>query len=912
MTTKIIIRCLCVILMASLTQNAFSQSNYRPSSSKSTDHSYFKNGKVNIINSSHQDIAWMDSIVACEIWRDENMITPSLQIMGSNPRFCFTVENAMYLGEYLKRHPEKYDEILKYSREGRLEWGATYNQPYESMYDGEALIRQTYLGRKLLKKQLPGCDFICAYNEDVPGRAMQFPQILAKSGIKYFHISRVEPGIYRWYSPDGSNVLTFTPGQYYEESRPAQEAKTDLEAKTAFVNYINKWNNYFKANKIEPNLPFYYSTDWSEPNEFKSLFVLWDKTAKKEQLPVLDFSTGSAALKALDGKAKFEEIRGERPNEWLYIHGPTHEKALTASRNANRMLIAAEKFSAINSVLNNDLSDYPQENFENAWSQAIYPDHGWGGKHGDLTDLTFRKNFESALNIATNITRNSIVGIARNIDFEKEGQAVVVFNPLSWERTDKVEVSINAYGQPITSYKIIDAATGNEVSSQQIISVPVKETDETVTLTFIAEKVPSIGYKTYYIIPFIEAVSKKDVHAWERGYNDLVPEVPTNPSKVDHTANSESYENQYYKIVFGHGGLKSIYDKQLQKELLQTDKFLGGEVFQLESVGNGAGEFGIIQPTSMSGFEQISQYQPKWTCSEFGTVKKSWEFTQQTKFATIRQKISLYDNLKQIVFNVDILGFSGEHYREYRMAFPLNQKQAQIAYEVPMGVIEVGVDEMKGAAGWSKVDQFYSTECSKIHPREVQDWFNASSDDVSVNISSSVAAFDWIDPTDSANSNTILQPILLASRRSCHGGGNFYLQPGNHSYSFTFTSGNGDWKESIQTGKQPNTPLQPVLVDAKNKVNGLSESQGFAKVDKSNVIISAFKKTDDEDNYVIRMYEVTGVDTDVTVTLPFAIEKLWKTDMIEENGTEIKSDQKSFTVKIGHHAIETFKLQLKK
>jgi alpha-mannosidase len=58
----------------------------------------------------------------------------------------------MYLGEYLKRHPEKYNEILKYTKEGRLEWGATYNQPYESMYDGEALIRQTDLGRKLLKK----------------------------------------------------------------------------------------------------------------------------------------------------------------------------------------------------------------------------------------------------------------------------------------------------------------------------------------------------------------------------------------------------------------------------------------------------------------------------------------------------------------------------------------------------------------------------------------------------------------------------------------------------------------------------------------------------------------------------------------------------------------------------------------
>jgi alpha-mannosidase len=71
------------------------------------------------------------------------------------------------------------------------------------------------------------------------------------------------------------------------------------------------------------------------------------------------------------------------------------------------------------------------------------------------------------------------------------------------------------------------------------------------------------------------------------------------------------------------------------------------------------------------------------------------------------------------------------------------------------------------------------------------------------------------------------------------------------------------------------------------------------------------KKTDDENNYILRLYEVTGVDTDVTVTLPYAIEKLWKTDMIEENGAEIQSNSNSFTIKLGHHAIETFKILLK-
>jgi alpha-mannosidase len=245
------------------------------------------------------------------------------------------------------------------------------------------------------------------------------------------------------------------------------------------------------------------------------------------------------------------------------------------------------------------------------------------------------------------------------------------------------------------------------------------------------------------------------------------------------------------------------------------------------------------------------------------------------------------------------------------MAFPLNQTQSQIAYEVPMGVVQVGKDEIKGAAGFSKSDQIYSTECVKVHPREVQDWFNASSNNISVNISSSVVVFDWTDPADIANTYTILQPVLLASRKSCHGEGNFYLQPGNHSFTFTFTSGIGNWKNSIRTGKQPDNPLQSFPVNVQGKKDGLPERQSFLQLDKSNVIVSTMKKTDDENNYTIRLYELAGEDTNVTVTFPFTIEKLWKTDLIEENAKEIQADKYSFTTKIGHNAIETFKLQLK-
>lgn len=873
------------------------QVNYRPQGSKNTNHSYFEKGVLSFVSSSHQDIAWMDSIGACELFRDEKMITPVLNIMKSNPDFCFSVENSLSLREYLNRHPDSYDEILKYTKEGRLEWGATYNCPYEGMYDGEALIRQTYLGRKWLKKMLPGCDFLTAWNVDVPGRTLQMPQILFKSGVKYLAFSRHEPGIYKWYSPDGSAVLGYTPGQYYEASLPVAHAKNDAEKKQALINRLNEWAVYYKTNKIKPVLPYLISMDWSEPDEFASLITSWNQTAKKEHLPLLNHSGATTMYKKLESQnANFEKIIGERPNVWLYIHGPTHERALSASRKANRTLTAAEKFAAIASTLKNDFSSYPQKDFTLAWESAIYPDHGWGGKHGDLTDLTFRTKFENAYSMADKILQHSLSDITKSIGINKKGKALVVFNPLSWERTDKVEFSLNVYGRDTIMYKVIDANTNKEVPSQLIKSNQLNETDEVISLVFIAEKVPSVGYKTYYLVPYSAELNKG------------VPVQPTNPVVLDAAASSSTQQNKFYKIQFGDGGVKSIFDKELNKELLDTKNLLGGEIFQMESVGFGAGEFSDIQPVSMNGFEKLSQYKPKWNCVEYGPVRKSWEFTQQTKFATIHQTITLYENLKQIDFKAAIMGFSGEHYREYRMAFPLNQSQSKVAYEVPMGVVQVGKDEIKGAAGFSKPDQIYSTACKDVHPREVQDWFNASSNDVSVTVSCSVAVFDWIDPTTN-NVNTVLQPILLASRKSCHSEGNYYLQAGNHSYQFSLTSNNGDWHNSVHNGKQQNQPLQPFVLNVNAPKEGLPLSYSFAGVNADNLVISAIKKSEDDNSIIMRLVDMQGKSADATINWFGKSNIVSTTNMIEEDDQPLVISADKIVLPVKAYSIETIRIK---
>ena len=56
----------------------------------------------------------------------------------------------------------------------------------------------------------------------------------------------------------------------------------------------------------------------------------------------------------------------------------------------------AEKFAAINGLLEGNFRNYDESGFDEAWEAKIYPDHGWGGKGGEITDRLFLSKFVKA------------------------------------------------------------------------------------------------------------------------------------------------------------------------------------------------------------------------------------------------------------------------------------------------------------------------------------------------------------------------------------------------------------------------------------------------------------------------------------------------------------------------------------
>jgi len=840
-------------------------------------------GSLHIISSSHQDIAWMDSPEKCIVFRDTNCITPALAMMAKDPAYSFTMENMLNLMEYVERHPERAEEIARLTREGRMEWGATFNQPYESLYSGEQLIRQAYFGRLWIKRNFPGADARVYFNPDVPGRAAQMPQILAKAGIPYLVMSRYHEGFYRWASPDGTSVLAYSPGHYgnaaaYLNAPPAEGAKVILEK-------LAKWSGYYTARGLPPEYPLLNSVDFSQPTDFGGLIRHWNGTAPKQGAAVMKYSTARRFFEAIDVKtAKLETVTGERPGLWLYIHGPTHHSAISAEREAGRLLPAAEAFSTVRALLDGSFAGYPAGRLEAAWMAAIYPDHGWGGKEGQITDRLFRKKYEFARDEGSEVLTGALVGIASRIKPRPEkGVPLVIFNALSWPRTDPVTTVVTPRA---AAFRLVDAA-GTDVPYQRLPSGN-PSAPGTALIEFIARDVPALGYKTLYLV--------------DGAGPSLEKPVPP--------AGGQVLENDFYRIELAPGGVKRLYDKELGRDVLNTGKFLGFEVFTMRSVGSGAGEFGRVQQPTMEGFDKLSLHRPRWQRidGESGPLRTVYLLEQPLRNCTVRQKLIVYNGIKKIDCEVSLLGWDGDPYREFRLAVPIAAENGRVAYEIPLGVLEVGAGEAKGTGGPAYGNLVYDEEMSDIRPREVQNFLYAGNEQFGVTLTTSVAVNDYKDPTDAPVPYPVLQPILLASRRSCHGEGNWYLQEGDHHYRFSVVSHISGWRNGYRAGIAAGSPLIVVGNPAARPGADLPESRSFLPVLAPGVILSTMKKAENDDTVILRVYDIEGKDTETAVELLTPVKKAERTNLIEEEGIELKPRKGRLVLLVGHHAVETLKL----
>lgn len=846
-------------------------------------------GKIYLLTQTHQDVGWWDEPEKCIIMRDTVWLTPFLERLEREPDFRMDLEQTTILMEYIHRYPDRKDMIEQYLKEGRICVGATYTQPYEEVYVGESQARQFYLGNRWLKKNFGGYQALTYFNVDVPSRALQMPQIIAKAGVENLLVSRHERGLFNWESPDGSKVRAYSPGHYiffYHVLAKCDTAAIGDMAKESILWYTQA-NNVPGTKAVMPAQLNYEFTWDQRPVENCAPFIAkWNSIryiqtddGKKTgvNLPKFRYATADDFFLALDkSTTNLPTFTGERPNVWIYIHGPSHQRAVSASRKGDILLPAAEKIASFNALVNGNFMYYPASRLGRAWESKIYPDHGWGGKGGEITDLTFLRKYEFALAEADAMLGEGIQSLASRVKTKASaGIPVVVLNTLSWKRDDLATVPIQlerGYAQSIS----VKDASGKIVPSQ--LSHINRHADGTISsadLRFVAKGVPSLGFTVFYL------------NAQSSG-------ASTAPA-----AGGNIFENRYYRIEMTDGGVRQIEDKELGVQLLDVSKFLGGEIITMHSEGIDAGDFSAVQQPTMENFDKISNHSSRWTVKENGDVFTSFFYRSKIRNAVVEQTMTVYHQIKKIDFDISILNWEGILFREYRMMLPVNIVNGEVAYEVPYGVSRVGKDEMTGG----RAGEPWYVDNKNIRPRGIGNWICVSGKDFGVTLSSSVAVADYFDPTDQPAANNIIQPILLASRKSNHWEGNDYLQHGDHHFHFSLMSHAPGWNRGFRFGQSANEKLLTVFAPQAYRKATLPQSFSFFDIRNENVLVSTIKKCEDDESLIIRLYNIGDQDETIKFSTKYTPKEIIRVNLIEEEIEKVRD------IKLGKYAIETFKLK---
>ncbi len=834
-----------------------------------------KRWKLYVVPGSHFDLGWCSTPAEAFAYGDEIIRNGIDPMLSAHPDFRFTVEYARFMWHFLDTYPEYRDRVRKLIAEGRLALTALWSGMMDNILDGEAMIRNVVLARRWAKEAL-GAELAVAQSADCPGHARQLPQVLAKCGVKFLSHSRFGPPatVYRWRAPDGSSVLAVNHslGLYPGIHKGWPDAgygwaftflRDPAAARDAFLKQLGQTEQTATSDHLVMGM----QSDLLMPEpRINQLLDKW-----REALPDFEFSTATIEgyferVAAEDDKRKFPTFSGEMPYEFYSI--PAFSAAVYQEcRRAENALAAAEKFCSWQEVLG--LGRYEPKGLDAAWEKLSYPhDHNVGGRHGEINDVVRLRKAQEARLSADEALEEAVISITTHIRYPRAETPLVIFNPLSWTRTDVVETYLEFWPKPVEGIVLHDAQ-GRE-AHVQILSLEKHGSFTRVTFLFVAENVPPMGYATYYATP----LEKRP------------PGQPSRPMRVS----VSGFENGFFKGVLSDGFIANLHTKSFGFEMVGAGAHRFNEVVALEDIAEDVDE-------KFTGKQwRASEHATHVEVVENGPVRGRIRVHGRLMNSTLEQDITFYAALPRLDLSTRI-DWEGRRNTQVRIAMPFGVPRGALTYESPYAHVTMPDDEMpttyRGTGG-----------------RFTGKWIDVSNGEIGVTLASRSGCHSL--------GGAAVYAVILRNAYSCGTPFLWYPQYGWHTFDFSLAAHAGDWRSPVcyESGWEFNNPLRvgrmctarpikPVAQRAR-----LPESGSFCSLDQDGVIVSTIKKAYDGSGYVVRLVELTGEARLVRLRFGAEVGGAVETDLLERAGRGLESVGREVVVPVTAYGIHSVKVLL--
>ncbi|MGB2869197.1 MAG: glycoside hydrolase family 38 C-terminal domain-containing protein [Bacteroidota bacterium] len=816
---------------------------------------------VSLIGQSHLDVAWLWTLKET-IRKCGRTFSTVLRLMEEFPEYRFS-QSQPYLYELTrKEYPGIFRQITQRVAEGRWEpLGPTWVEPDCNIPSGESLVRQILYG-KLYYKSHFGIEPDVFWLPDSFGFGASLPQILKKSGINSFFTTKLRWNdtnkfphtSFWWQGIDGTRILSHIPPVGLEAQvspkdlraigAPPEEQESLLMVAQTFGygdgggGPAKEQIEYARVLKTITGLP---PSQFSTVKEFFAQLEL-----QSQKMPVWDkelYLERHRGTFTTMGWVKKENRRSECLLYTLELLGVLSTLPVPGRKSGNKK--ATER-------------KYPREELHTLWKKLLVNQF-----HDVISGTCIPEVYEDvrsefqAITTRGNRLLGSLLG-SFSIGGKKSANEFdfALFNPLGWNRNEYVELTVRSKEK----HFVVTDSRGKELEHQL-----VARDKGIVRLLCHVESIPPFSFLSLTVRP---------------GIAQAEPEKPWKASR--HTV-----ETPLYRIRLDNkGGLSSIHDKRLRRELLQKGK--RGNLFQTFQDQPAEWEAWEIDPGIEKHRLELLQFKGA-RITEQGPLRASvrLEF-RSLNGSALTQDVRLFHRSPRIDFVTHVRW--NEKRTMLKVAFPLNVKTSAATYETQFGAVKRS----------TKPDDQWEHAKFEV---PAQQWADLSEQKFGVSLLNDCKY------GHDARENT-LRLTLLRSPHAPHPldpkalHDERYTDLGEHNFTYSLFPHTGDWKKglSVRAARELN---YPVLCLPEATAQTLPS---FLDSPKSGIQVDSVKLAEGSDDIIVRLHEAHGETTESTLKFGFSPKSAAECDLMENELKQHKIIKGKLPLKFKPFEIKTIKL----
>ena len=924
-----------------------------------------KHWTVHVVQLSHHDPGYTDlpSVVIAEhdeLLSDALKAAEKTKNYPEEAKFRIVIEQAWSLDHFMNNAaPEKVEQMAALLQSGQFEATALFGNMTTELCGHEVMSRMLYHSFRLKRKY--GIPIASAEHNDITGISWGLSRVLTDAGVKifcpgiplYYNWSKLSlqsfwdekaifphggPGAFWWEAPSGKRILFWCNnsgcgGDFHANMPTLADRLLELNG-PEYPYSIMRWPVGGGSRDNSPYIVGYADTikNWNERWAFPRLISSTNTMFYNDFIKVIP--------------SDLPVFRGEIAGQDYPAGATSTAEATAANRNNHSDMITAEKFSTAAAML----TDYKYRDdliFKTYENMLWHDEHAWG-YHFPCGPAMKASEYEKALTAykaashVYELIRKSTAKLADNIAIKEPGFHLVVFNSTDYSRTGPVNAimrEIDNSGTEMTyvapedddkgvgylrgtllnnrwpahppidlvegKFELVDMETGKSMDYQII---PVDAQDNPVPfaaqrvglgqgsnrygyfeiplglrheLCFIAENVPALGYKTYRLVA-----------------KDTAPSFGNGLMVTDN-----SIENKFYRITadIEKGMITSIYDKSADYELIDGNCPHGFGTMIVREPGH-AGEF---HSESLKACIRLQ-----------GPICASIEITGSIYgHPAFTHEIKLFEGMRNIHVGTRVLK-DATPLLDAHMAFPFRMKSPEFRYEGPLCVMTPIKDYMPGS---------YSDTIA------VQNWVKVTDGSFNIlwsGLDAPIAGFSGLWPgyvspahrcvLDESAAHPPLRPEDLTNgwiySNMFHNnfGTNFSVsQVGNVLFRYVISTCEGDVSDSIAAkfGWEAVCNFQQVFVNQPGK-GSLPLSGSFMKISNEKVVSLVFKKAEDGNGYIVRLWNMSENTENVTVMFDYLeIKKAMLVSPAEEDrGTIVNNNSESFELSMSGQSVAAVRI----